>query len=86
MERFAKLRALSSFILTGIARVWFQALFICHVNINLFLIKEQVYDIIDFYFLYIDAQKLLKFQINILLEQEDTTHHLCPRKRGKFLF
>jgi len=30
-----------------------------------------------------DAQKLLDSQINLLLEQEDAPHHLCPRKRDR---
>ena len=51
LERFTKIRTFSSFILTGIARIWFPALLLCHININLFLMKDQGYDIIDFYFL-----------------------------------
>lgn len=81
MERFAKLRALSSFILTGIARVSFQALFICHINIKLFLIKEQGYDIIDFYFLYIDAQKLLVSNQYIIRTRRYYTSSV-PKKNG----
>lgn len=50
MERFANIRTFSSFILTGIARIWFPALLFCHVNVKLFLMKDQGYDIIDFYF------------------------------------
>lgn len=45
-----KIRTFSSFILTEIARIWFRAL-LCHVNIKLFLMKYQGYDIIDLYFL-----------------------------------
>jgi len=40
MERFAKLRTFSSFILTGIARIWFLALLLCHINTKLFFMKD----------------------------------------------
>lgn len=51
LKSCAKIRTFSSFILTEIARIWFQALLLCHINIKLFLMKDQGYDIIDFYFL-----------------------------------
>lgn len=51
LERFAKMRTFSSFILTEIATFWFPALLFCHVNIKPFLIKNQEYDMVDIYFL-----------------------------------
>lgn len=45
--------------------------------------KDQGYDIIDFYFLWMYAQKLLDSQINLLLKWEIVLYHLQPRKRGR---